>query len=509
MNGAGYGDDKKMAAARELARMFGSGGKSKNGGGGGGGRGDGRVGGRGGGSSSIPMKRQEPSQHHHQPRPAPAPPGNPHVPPPSLRNYTATLTSDPLKRTAGPILGKSSLDFLGRRDSTPKPSPKPAQAIQEAIKQVESPTVASTAASQSVASSVQGHSQKIAAEEKTRSSTLAVSKDLSIGSNVDLLRGLTTEPGQSSEKKPTNSIANIFFDMSEDSDEESTDDLEAAKAKEKAVNKSNAAAFLKYSSDDLYKLKPNAIKDILGPDCIVKRVNNTTGKARIATAVNKISGHLAHLQKEGASGSVAPSGSQQPEPEPDLLEIPTEAKLKAAVIQQTESENDVSQDLTRGKLESSESARNSGLRPQAPGFVPKPQVASLASPEAPTEPTQVIEPSAASLLSGGSVEQSNAQHAMGNNLAQVQSAYFAGQIVTVTPIQFADGCFIPGPSSGQLFMQPATATINQLPTLGVHTQAQPSTFSANLPIRNENNQAGSAAKMKKPIKGLGSSMWAK
>ena len=101
------------------------------------------------------------------------------------------------------------------------------------------------------------------------------------------------------------------------------------------------------------------------------------------------------------------------------------------------------------------------------------------------------------------------QDVMGNHLAHFQSACFAGQIVTVTPIQFADGCFIPGPSSGQLFMQPAAATTNQSSTQGVHTLVQPNTLSANLPIRNENNQVGSAAKTKKPTKGLGSSMWAK
>ncbi|KAM0562595.1 hypothetical protein ACHAPJ_002285 [Fusarium lateritium] len=529
MNGSGFGDDKKLADARALAQMFGSGGKSKSGGGGGGGggRGGGKGGGRGSGSSFIPMKRQESFQY--QPRPAPASPGNPHVPPPSLRNYTTTLMSDPLKRTPGSILGKSSLDFLGRRDATPKPSPKPAQAIQEAVKQAKSPTVASTAVG--AASSVQGHTQQMAVEGKTRSSTPAVSNGPSVGSNVDLLRGLTTELNQSAiktpafvtpeqfqapaqsaipitspEKKPTNTIADYFFScQAEDSDEESTDGSEATKAEEKTVNKSNTAVFLKYSSDDLYKLKPNATKEILGPGCIVKRVNNNnTGKLAIANAVNKASSHLALLQKELASGLVASPETRQPEPKPDVPKVPTEVKPKAAVIQQTESESDVSQDLTRGKPESSESANNSGLRPQAPGFVPEPQVASLAPPEAPTEPTQVIQP-----LASSSVEQMGVQDVMGNHLAHFQSACFAGQIVTVTPIQFADGCFIPGPSSGQLFMQPAAATTNQSSTQGVHTLVQPNTLSANLPIRNENNQVGSAAKTKKPTKGLGSSMWAK
>ncbi|KAJ4264814.1 hypothetical protein NW762_005057 [Fusarium torreyae] len=512
MNGSGFGDDKKLADARALAQMFGSGGKSKSGGGGG----------RGSGSSFIPMKRQESFQY--QSRPAPATPGNPHVPPPSLRNYTATLMSDPLKRTPGSILGKSSLDFLGRRDAIPKPSPKPAQAIQEAVKQTKSPIVASTAVG--AASSVQGHLQQIAVEGNPHSSTPAASNGPSVGSNVDLLRGLTTESGQSAIKTPASvtleqvqapaqsaipitspekKLVDYFFScLAEDSDEESTDGSEAAKAKEKTVNKSNAAVFLKYSSDDLYKLKPNAMNDILGPGCIVKRVNNKNGKSTIATAVNKASSHLALLQKETASGSVASSETRQPEPKPDVPKVLTEAKPKAAVIQQTESESHISQDLTGGKPESSENANNSGLRPQAPGFVPEPQVASLMPPEAPTEPTQVIQP-----LASSSVEQMSVQNVLGNSLAQFQSAHFAGQIVTVTPIQFADGCFIPGPSSGQLFIQPAAATTNQSSTQDVHTLVQPNTFSANLPILNENNQVGSAAKTKKPTKGLGSSIWAK
>ncbi|WZH42655.1 uncharacterized protein QYS62_003651 [Fusarium acuminatum] len=262
MSNSGWNNEACLAAAKELRQSFQkSGGKNAM-------RNTGRDRGNRSSSSSIPMKRQESFQH--TPRPAPPPPGNLNVPPPSRRNYTETLVSDTPQIPRGPIM-KGSLDFLNRTDSTVQKSSDSAQEAKYLIathtediaKQARSSTVPSTLASKSIATVKMNHES--AAEDHNipkpaPTHAPATPEAPKAGSNVDLLRGLTTpETIQCAVEinMGSSNMAETFFSlMSQDSDEESEDAL-ATEAEDKAVNKPNATKFLRYTSDDLLKLRAN------------------------------------------------------------------------------------------------------------------------------------------------------------------------------------------------------------------------------------------------------------
>lgn len=96
----------------------------------------------------------------------------------------------------------------------------------------------------------------------------------------------------------------------------------------------------------------------------------------------------------------------------------------------------------------------------------------------------------------------------------VHSAPSSGQIIAVTPIQFADGHVIPGPSSGLYIIHPAPS-LDQMPTPRIQMstsgmQIHQGTFSADLSIREteSSNAAAHTARPRKPTKGLTASMWA-
>ncbi|KAM0349368.1 hypothetical protein ACHAPU_003777 [Fusarium lateritium] len=207
----------------------------------------------------------------------------------------------------------------------------------------------------------------------------------SVSSNVDLLRGLITpEPNQSVSKSSmeTRNMATTFFSlMSQDSDEES-DDSPATEAEEEVGIKSNTTEFLRYTSDELLKLRFKAKNDVLPPDSIVRRTNagqtnnvqtiagqtngamvntnskgntnipgststsistNTMGRSKLAAAIGKASSHLARPQQAGASQLLTDAKPQakpqatllQPSiAKPDALQASSEVKPQSGVIQQ-------------------------------------------------------------------------------------------------------------------------------------------------------------------------------
>jgi hypothetical protein len=431
------------------------------------------------------------------------------------------------------------------------------------------------------------------------------------GSNVDLLRGLTTpETIQCAVEinMGSSNMAETFFSlMSQDSDEESEDAL-ATEAEDKAVNKPNATKFLRYTSDDLLKLRANAKNDVLPLDSIVKRIStvgdtNTVGKtsttaktntignatsmgkhtamgnaiavgkSKLAAAIGKASSHLtlpqqassphcstkvnpqvtpikltitepdavqASAKTESRSGVTqnaigkleVPQVQAEPKPqtaglqkvddkprhevvqkiveeaEVPQIQVKPQSQATTVVSKPTTAENQkaddqaTSQGETRGKTETSKESDSPKLRPQAPGFVPAAPATSLSSSEMILESAQ----GAGSLVASPLADyQTTTPNVMPETLAH--SAPSSGQIVAVTPIQFADGHVIPGPSSGLYIIHPAPS-LDQMPTSG--TQMHLGTFSADLSIREaeSSNAAAHTAKPRKPTKGLTASMWA-
>jgi hypothetical protein len=478
--------------------------------------------------------------------------------------------------------------------------------VEGVAKQARNSTVLSTPASRSIATVQVNHES--AAEEHNipkPAPAPAIPEAPKAGSNVDLLRGLTTpEPTQCDVEANmvSSNMAETFFSlMSQDSDEESEDSL-TTEAEDKAVNKSNTTKFLRYTSDDLLKLRANAKNDVLPPDSIVKRIStvgdtNTVrkintpgksntigntgtmekqtamgnaiamGKSKLAAAIGKASSHLtlprqassrcstevnprvtpsqlaitepyavqASTKTEHRSGVTqnaigkleVPQIQVKPKPQTavvqkvddkshhevvqkvvDEAEVPqirakpqsqattADAKPNIAMTQKKDDQA-TSQGETRGKTETSKELDSLKLRPQAPGFVPAAPATSLSSSEMMFESTQGVGPLVASPLADS---QTATPTVMTESL--VHSVPSSGQIVAVTPIQFANGHVIPGPSNGLFVIHPA-------PSLD-QTPMQLGTFSADLPIREaeSSNAAAHVAKPRKPTKGLTASMWA-
>ncbi|KAI6751155.1 hypothetical protein HG530_014069 [Fusarium avenaceum] len=621
MSNSGWNNEACLAAAKELRQSFQkSGGKNAM-------RNTGRDKGNRSSSSSIPMKRQESFQH--TPRPAPPPPGNLNVPPPSHRNYTETLVSDTRQIPRGPIM-KGSLDFLNRTDSTIQKSSDSVQAkathTEDVAKQARSSTMPSKLASRIIATVKVNHES--AAEDHNipkpaPAPAPATPEAPKAGSNVDLLRGLTTPESIQCAVEVnmgSSNMAKTFFSlMSQDSDEESEDALDT-EAEDKAVNKSNATKFLRYTSDDLLRLRANAKNDVLPLDSIVKRIStvedtNTVGdtnmvgdtntpaktkaignsssmakntvmgnaiaigKSKLAAAINKASSHLtlprqtssphrstkvnpqatpikltitetdavqASTKIESRSGVTqnvigkleVPQVQAKPKPETavvqkvddkschevvqkifDETEVPqiqTKPRSHATTVvckpkaadNEKASDQATPQGETRGKTETSKELDSPKLRPQAPGFVPAAPAASLSSSGMMLESAQGTGSLAATLAD----YQTATPNVMPESL--VHSAPSSGQIIAVTPIQFADGHVIPGPSSGLYIIHPAPS-LDQMPTPRIQMstsgmQIHQGTFSADLSIREteSSNAAAHTARPRKPTKGLTASMWA-
>lgn len=488
---------------------------------------------------------------------------------------------------------------------------------EDVAKQARSSTMLSTPASRSIATVKVNHEG--AAEDHNVSKpapapdpTPATPEAPKAGSNVDLLRGLTTpEPIQCAVEvnMGSSNMAETFFSlMSQDSDEESEDALDT-EAEDKAVNKSNATRFLRYTSEDLLKLRANAKNDVLPLDSIVKRIStvgnaNTPaktkiignassmakhtamgnaiaiGKSKLAAAIGKASSHLT-LPQQISSPHRSTKVNPQVTPikltitEPDAVQASTKIQSRSGVTQnvigklevsqvqakpkpetavvqkvddksrhevvqkivdetevpqiqakpqshattvvskpkaadnQKASDQATPQGETRGKTETSKELDSPKLRPQAPGFVPAAPAASLSSSEMMLESAQ----GAGSLVASPLADyQTATPNVMPESL--FHSAPSSGQIIAVTPIQFADGHVIPGPSSGLYIIHPAPS-LDQMPTPRMQMstsgmQMHLGTFSADLSIREteSSNAAAHTARPRKPTKGLTASMWA-
>ncbi|GKU02446.1 hypothetical protein FLAG1_02219 [Fusarium langsethiae] len=524
-------------------------------------------------SNSLPMKRQETFTHPHRGPPPTFTKTN--VPPPSARYYTATLLSDPLKRAPGTILGSASVAFLKREDSA---SHTPATPIQTkpsvAGNQVTNPTVSAVAAAEGKQNHAQGQDEMFETGSKNHASALAAPRAAVSDSNAVPPRGLATDQDKATVKAPTavsagetevvnkeeeskKTIANTFFSlMSRDSDEESDGEPPAALVQDEAVNKSITTIFLKYSSDEILKLKSNAEKDVLPSDSIVRRANSK-GKATIAAISSQAMSHLARVKQDlktttdsftskspgtgiqaanGATANVAQSVkpqatvSQHSIKTVENYEILFESNLRAAVkipqtagTQQNGTKPQIAEDLSKLKLGSTKTERADPSPSQtrdegAKCTVPQQQhqgKAELSSestdntslrPEAPGfVPT--VTPELASLLANGSNKPAEA-HSLAGNF--IRSTCLSGQMIIITPIRIADGQLISGPPSSQLVMQPTTPATNQMPSLNIPASDP---FAVNSPFlgveKNINGLTANASKARKPTKGLGSSMWAK
>ncbi|RGP70726.1 hypothetical protein FSPOR_3745 [Fusarium sporotrichioides] len=575
MAGPNYANAGSLNDAKELQKMF----KGQSSG-----NSSGKNRGKSKGSSnSLPMKRQETFTHPHRGPPLAFTKTN--VPPPSARYYTATLLSDPLKRAPGTILGSASVAFLKREDSASHTPATPVQTMQNADlriaaqppvagNQVTNPTVSAVAAAEGKQNHAQGQDKMFEMGSKNHASALAAPRAAVSDSNAVPPRGLATDQDKATVKDPTamsagetkivnkeeeskKSIANTFFSlMSGDSDEDSDGEPPAAKVQDEAVNQSITTVFLKYSSDEILKLKSNAEKDVLPSDIIVRRANSK-GKATIAAISSQAMSHLARVKQDlktttdsfvskssgtglqaanGATANVAQSikpratVSQQSIKTVENSEILFESNLRPVVkvpqtagTQQNGMKPHIAEDLSKLKLGSTKTkradpspsqTRDEGAKCTAPQqqHQGKTELSSESTdntslrPEAPGfVPT--VTPEWASLLANGSNKPAEA-HSLAGNL--IRSTCLSGQMIITTPIQIADGQLISGPPSSQLVMQPTTPATNQMPSLNIPASDP---FAVNSPFlgveKNINGLTANASKARKPTKGLGSSMWAK
>ncbi|RBR12607.1 uncharacterized protein FIESC28_08564 [Fusarium coffeatum] len=490
MSGLKFANTGSLIDAKELQRMFkgqsgaGNGGKSK------------------GKGNSLPMKRQGSSQNsRHAPTAAPS---KIHVLPPSLHYYAATLMSD-LPKRAGPILGAGALNFLNNKDGVSQVTPRPPELNKApvTISQAISPVVVPTAEDKGK-EPIQGHIEKTALESKGPISVAVTAPS----SNVDLSRGSTSHQqpiatGVSMasateglktlkrDENPKSSMASTFYSMG-DSDEESDQETTSVKVKDEAVKKSNTTVLLRYSSDDILKLKHTGTEF-------------QTAKPKIAFAqlgINKVKipEISPSLKPQPVMKLPQTAGARQNSTKPNISDVSTNIVPQARKVENDTPKISQAQDETAectvphqqqpGKNELSlEGINDSRLRPEAPGFVPAPSNGL------------------ATLLMDGLNKPAETQSLAGN---LTRPTCLTGQMIIVTPIQITDGQLISGTPSSRLVMEPKSPDTNQAQTLNVQV---PDSFVPNLPGRGvEGSNSGSAAhpsKPRKPTKGLGSSMWAK
>ncbi|KAJ4119851.1 hypothetical protein NW768_010441 [Fusarium equiseti] len=495
MSGLEFANAGSLNDAKELQRMFkgqsgaGSGGKSK---------------GKGNGGNSLPMKRQGGQHSRHAPTAALS---KIHVPPPSLHYYTATLISDLFKR-AGPILGEGALNFLNNRDAVSQVTPGPPE-INKApvtISQAIGPVVAPVAEDKGTQKPIHGHNEKTAIESKSPISVAVTAPS----SNVDLLRGSTShqqpitigvsmasateEPKTLKQgENPKNRMASTFLSlMSGDSDDESDQEPTNVNVKDEAVNTSDTTIFLRYSSDDIMKLKHTETK--------LQTAKPKTEFTQLGINKVKIPEISPSLKPQPATKLSQTAGARQNSTKPSISDISTNLVPQArkvdndatrtAQAQNETAECTVSYQQQLGKNEPSlEGINDSRLRPEAPGFVPTPSN------------------ELATFVMHGLNKPTGTQSLAGN---LIRPTCLTGQMIIVTPIQITDGRLIPGTPSSQLVMEPAAPDANQAQSLNVQV---PDSFVPNLPGRGvEGSNSDTAVhppKPRKPTKGLASSMWAK
>ncbi|KAF9765195.1 hypothetical protein IL306_002568 [Fusarium sp. DS 682] len=508
MSGGGYQNAGSMADARALHSSFSK--KSQ---------------------STVPKKRTGPSMQ--EPRGAPGTRNSPNsatgssfnTPSPANRNYTETLLKDPLNRTPGGILGSGPLDFLRRQDTDPKQSPDPVQGGGNEV-EVKLPSTASTAPGRSQipskpaqeetekvehrlppttaavpksakqgSNSLQGYSEKVQSQLVPNAPPAAISEASKPVSNVELLRDLTTDPGQatvqvpstaaqhpieSNRKLPEINVLARYLQYLKIKGDESEAGSSADQETQEPVQESNAAVFLRYSSGELLKQKGSAKSVVLPPDCKVQR-RNSNGKTKIAAVANLASSFLnlpvassSKPQAEMTESTVStPTAPQTSPAHTRLNSVQTLAEAKAETAK---AEEVVTAKEVRGKHESK------GLRPQAPGFVPR-----MSDPLATFVPTQQATPTATSVMDGhGTGELASTGIVFG-------STSLMGHIVTATPVYFANDRFMTGAPTSQLVGGPSCN----------------GTSSAELPLRSVNDKNEAVRAPRKPTKGLGASMWAK
>ncbi|KAF4978372.1 hypothetical protein FZEAL_5231 [Fusarium zealandicum] len=503
MSGTGYNDPSKMAAAQELARMFKSGGNSD--------LKDKKGGGKRVGNSSAFVERQDPF-HYSPPPPIVSCASN--VPPPSQRHYTNTLASATLQRGPGSLLGSSPIDFLSRRESSSTPTP--AGLSRETLKNPQPMSTVAPVVPDNRENSVHGNGKKPEVQMRTIVSAGPVrgcgGSSLSNGSQM--AKGMVAEQGQSTARtlmrptpaqaqpssplinlnSPTSaSIANTFFSlMSEDSDEEANGQPETPQAK--TTNNNTAPNTYTQCEDDLITISPETKPNVLSHKNTTKPLFDPAGLQNAAATRGPLSNIT--LSSQQRARALAHGGS------------PTkQSSCRLAALE----------NQTGGKPEPLAPNKIPKLRPQAPRFTPKSRLVSIASSETSiesVESTHLMNSSFPRLCAETPEWVPPQQNQIQQIVAESLNCgpLVAGHIITVTPIQFADGCVFTGPSNGQLFVQSQVGTFNQPQTSLMQLPSMPNTGSLNLPARNAENIA--PAMVQKPAnmsrrvtKGLSSSMW--
>lgn len=165
----------------------------------------------------------------------------------------------------------------------------------------------------------------------------------------------------------------------------------------------------------------------------------------------------------------------------------------------------------RGKPNENDKQESSGLRPQAPGFVPKVGVEKV------NDSLIIFDENIKDFdftCTGNDAKTLHQNSSTGESLI-MPSGPATGHIVTVTPVQFADGFLVPGSTTGQLWLQtpvdyvPVGTFPNRLSTQSGHLPLSESAANTS-GYRNSvaSTMGRPTAVNKKPTKGLSASMWA-
>ncbi|KAM5345478.1 hypothetical protein ACJ41O_011340 [Fusarium nematophilum] len=369
---SGYNDPSKLADALELARMFKSGGSDHKG----------KKGGGNKGNDDLAFSRRQEPFHYNPPPPPPINVSN--IPPPSQRNYTDTLASDPLKRAPGRILGRSPMDFLNRREPSSKPatSSLSRETPNQAASQLVTPVIAAGGDKSF------GSAHNDAPNTSEKKSSLAVSSDGTKPSKVvgiDQVKPTTEAPTSSTqvqtstsseliclEPPPKNSISNTFFSlMSEDSDGDSDNEPQTPQARpvstlhQSVLNGQGGTKISGQAEEDLIDIssdpKPNALSQKHVPNSPFMPVSL---------------GDQAMGRAESHNFGPPPKEQHQSSVQNIMTENRAQTQSSASKIH------------SGGKLETEEPKPDPRLRPQAPGqLFMQPQVDTFNQPHAPVTQT--------------------------------------------------------------------------------------------------------------------------
>ncbi|KPM43092.1 hypothetical protein AK830_g3491 [Neonectria ditissima] len=481
MDGSGYKDPAKLKAALELAQSFKTSSKDSKS--------------RGNGGANKNFKRESsftevPRPQHAQPnpgtrlttaqevRPQPLMPSN--IPPPSQRNYTGNvLISSPSKIGSGPILGNKAADFLRRRDGATKPAvPLTSQVSENDI------------------SSIKGSSITPRLHEATPIQPTDSKPDASrsVPSNQ--------EPEKGPSKPPTTSGTDLTVSQSSPSAEglaEVVTSSNMTEAQSSRPDNGLKATSTENILDTLFSFLDQAL------DTVAKGPSSNTSPAASITANTlpiEVSVQPAQKPAEISHSSLSP----------ETGEVTAEV---------TPLGNQVEEDTSQIELHEDEK-----LPLKEEELVPE-QPPSMASDSGNEEPSPTRHEN--SKLSADAPEWTPEQQSNGRNLLTQYSEYMkptgqsSGHIVSVTPVQFANGFLVPGPSTGQLWLQtPVEVSTDAIPSHAIPSDAitpsvidlgQLATFPLDIlpnslvsatPIASSSAVAGP----RKPTKGLKASMWA-